>query len=336
MNPKAGRRAAQPSAERLAKFLTDRGLAPEIVTDLAEVAARSAEGQARGDLRAVVGAGGDGTVAEIVNRVPAGVPVTVLPLGTENLLAKHLGISREPESVGEAIAQGDILRLDAGLASSPHGVWCVGHADRVPAEAHASRVCHEPPGRLFLLMATCGLDADVIYRLEQARRGHISHLSYVKPIVAAFRNYAYPPLRIYSALRTPHSALGSAECGVGSAECEGPVVARWMFLFNMPCYAHGLPFTPGASGDDGMFDLCAFERGRFWNGMRYLLAVLRGRHDRLADCTLRQVTALRVEVDEADGPVPFQLDGDFGGHLPLEVSILRRRLTIVVPDLVSR
>jgi diacylglycerol kinase family enzyme len=102
-----------------------------------------------------------------------------------------------------------------------------------------------------------------------------------------------------------------------------------MFLFNLPCYAAGLPFTPGANGDDGLFDLCAFERGSFWNGMRYLMAVLRGKHDRLADCTLRRVTGLRVEADEE---VPFQLDGDFGGHLPLEVSLLPRRLTLVVPE----
>src|SRR5437868_10200471 len=92
VNPKAGRRAAQPAAERLAKFLATRGLQAEILTDLAQMAAQAAEGQTRGDLRAVVAAGGDGTAAEIVNRVPLGVPVTILPLGTENLLAKYLGI----------------------------------------------------------------------------------------------------------------------------------------------------------------------------------------------------------------------------------------------------
>src|SRR5437764_4553477 len=78
VNPKAGRRAAQPAAERLAKFLTARGLQTNILSDLTEVAARAAEGQARGDLRVVVAAGGDGTVAEIVNRVPLGVPVAML------------------------------------------------------------------------------------------------------------------------------------------------------------------------------------------------------------------------------------------------------------------
>jgi diacylglycerol kinase family enzyme len=67
--------------------------------------------------------------------------------------------------------------------------------------------------------------------------------------------------------------------------------------------------------------------------MRYLSAVLRGKHDRLAECTLRQVVGLRVEAQECtDEPVPFQLDGDFGGHLPLEIGILPRRLTLLVPQ----
>jgi diacylglycerol kinase family enzyme len=247
-------------------------------------------------------------VAEIVNRVPDGVPVTVLPLGTENLLAKYLGIGREVESVGETIAGGKIVRLDAGLAISR-------------GASGASR------SRLFVLMASCGLDADVIYRLEQNRRGHISHLTYVKPIVAAFRNYKYPPLRI----TVRSGGLG----GVSSDHAvDQSFVARWMFLFNLPCYARGLAFTPRASGDDGHLDLCTFERGSFWSGMRYLAAVLRGKHDRLADCTLRRVIGLRVETgeDSHDEPVPFQLDGDFGGRLPLEISILPRRLTLIVPQ----
>jgi len=304
VNPKAGRRSARPAAEELARFLAQRNLRADVLTDLAEVAAVAAEAQAQGDLRAVVAAGGDGTVTEMVNRLPVGAPLTVLPLGTENLLAKYLGIRREVESVGETIVRGAVARMDAGRAVSPR---CVAGQEE---------------GRLFLLMATCGLDADVIYRVEQARRGHISHLSYAKPIIAAFRNYKYPPLRIeprYAQVTSPMA-------------CAGPVVARWMFLFNLPCYARGLPFTPRASGHDGLFDLCAFERGSFWSGMRYLVAVLRGRHERLADCTLRQVTGLRVETAAPDEDVPFQLDGDFGGYLPLEIDLLPTRVTLVVPE----
>ncbi|MGC4002636.1 MAG: diacylglycerol kinase family protein [Pirellulales bacterium] len=44
-----------------------------------------------GTLRAVVAAGGDGTLNALVNRLPAETPFLMLPLGTENLVAKYLG-----------------------------------------------------------------------------------------------------------------------------------------------------------------------------------------------------------------------------------------------------
>ena len=40
----------------------------------------------------MVAAGGDGTLLEVLNRAP-GVPVTMLPLGNENLVARFCGLS---------------------------------------------------------------------------------------------------------------------------------------------------------------------------------------------------------------------------------------------------
>jgi diacylglycerol kinase (ATP) len=34
---------------------------------------------------------------------------------------------------------------------------------------------------------------------------------------------------------------------------------------------------------------------------------------------------------ESDVPVPYQLDGDPGGYLPLEIEVLPNRLTLIVP-----
>ena len=53
-----------------------------------------------------------------------------------------------------------------------------------------------------------------------------------------------------------------------------------------------------------------------------------GQHQRLADCTTRRVRRLRIT---ADAQVPYQLDGDPGGLLPLDVQVLPGRLTLVVP-----
>jgi diacylglycerol kinase (ATP) len=56
--------------------------------------------------------------------------------------------------------------------------------------------------------------------------------------------------------------------------------------------------------------------------------VLLGRHQTMADCTIRRVRRLRIT---AEAEVPYQLDGDPGGLLPVEVEVLPGRATLVVP-----
>ncbi|MHC4177577.1 MAG: hypothetical protein ACYSWU_08725, partial [Planctomycetota bacterium] len=64
------------------------------------------------------------------------------------------------------------------------------------------------------------------------------------------------------------------------------------------------------------------------HGLRYTAAVLLGRHQAMADCTTRRVRRLRI-TSEAE--VPYQLDGDPGGFLPVDVEVLPGRLALVVP-----
>jgi diacylglycerol kinase family enzyme len=42
-----------------------------------------------------------------------------------------------------------------------------------------------------------------------------------------------------------------------------------------------------------------------------------------------RVQGLRVE---SDGPVAYQLDGDAGGALPLEIDVLSGRARLIVPE----
>jgi diacylglycerol kinase family enzyme len=91
-----------------------------------------------------------------------------------------------------------------------------------------------------------------------------------------------------------------------------------VFAFNLPLYGWGLPLASWADGSDGLLDVCAFRGGFFWNGMRYLVAAQCGWHPRLGDCSIARATRLRITAEE---PVPYQLDGDPGGWLPLEIEV---------------
>lgn len=108
-------------------------------------------------LRCIVAAGGDGTVADLVNRHP-GVPIAVLPLGTENLLAKYLGIRRCGRQLAEIIQRGNIKVFDSAIVN----------------------------GRRILLMVSVGIDAEIVDAVHRARSGNIHRLTYVRPVLRAF------------------------------------------------------------------------------------------------------------------------------------------------------
>jgi diacylglycerol kinase family enzyme len=294
VNPKAGRESPSDKVGQLAALLDRRGLRVESSSDLDHVCRTANEAFQHGTLRALVGVGGDGTAAELVNRTEPGLPICLYPLGTANLLAGYLRLPESPAAVCRAIEQGSLLKMDAGVAA----------------------------GRIFLLMASCGFDADVVYEVHRRRHlvsgGHLTRWSYVKPILDAVRSYQYPEIRVYWDRAT----------GVQGEQDSGTVRARWVFVSNIPPYGWGMQLAPWADGTDGALDLCTFDGGSLWNGLRYLAAAQLGWHRHLRDCRVVRVTRLRITSDR---PVMYQLDGDPGGWLPLEIEVLPGRLTLVVP-----
>lgn len=237
-------------------------------------------------LRAIVTLGGDGTVGAMLNIAPVGTPLVVVPCGTENLLAKYVGNTREVADVVKLITEGVVIRLDAGCAG----------------------------GRLFSLMLSAGFDAQVVHALHHARSGNISHFSYARPIWQALRSYRFPGLVMKSA--------------------AGEHAGSWLFCMNLPSYARGLPILPQATGHDGLLDVCVLKKGSIAAGVWYAWNILRGRHQKLPSVSTHRVAELRIEPLGGDSdicrPVPYQLDGDPGGHLPVDVKIVPERLTLVV------
>ena len=84
-----------------------------------------------------------------------------------------------------------------------------------------------------------------------------------------------------------------------------------------------------ADASDGRLDLCAFSQGSLWHGLRYMLAAHWGCHERLADCRTERVGWLRFTSEASR--VPYQVDGDPGGQLPVDIKVLPARLTLLAP-----
>jgi YegS/Rv2252/BmrU family lipid kinase len=151
-NPSAGRRNRGRLEETIAR-LGAFGCVVELVETEgpgdAERAAAAAD-QARFD--AVVAAGGDGTINEVLNGMTAEAPpLAVLPLGTANVLAAELGLPRSIEAIAQTIAFGEPRRIALGEAN----------------------------GRRFAMMASAGLDAHVVQRLSLKLKRRIGKTAYV-------------------------------------------------------------------------------------------------------------------------------------------------------------
>ncbi|MEX2111883.1 MAG: diacylglycerol kinase family protein [Pirellulales bacterium] len=288
-NPKAGMGRCEAAIRQLVTCLEAVHLAPVRVGDLNQLTELAANTHAQGRLRAIVAVGGDGTVAEIVNRTQPDMPITVLPHGTANLLARHFGLEADPETLAHVIRRGATIRLDAGRAN----------------------------GRIFVLMVGCGFDADVVHRMHQRRTAAgVTYWTYARPILEAIRSYRYPRLRVYCERETP------------TGRTTTKMVARWAFVINLPCYAGGLNLAPEAIATDGVLNVSTLRNGSIWYGLWYIGHVLSGRTASIADYRTATVTRVRIESRE---PVHYQLDGDPGGMLPLEVEVLPGRITLLHP-----
>jgi diacylglycerol kinase family enzyme len=175
-------------------------------------------------------------------------------------------------------------------------------------------------GKPFLLMISAGFDAEVVRTLHVNRRGNITRAAYFLPMVRAIGSYRYPQMELY--------------CG-DQAAANGPQLCRWLFAFNLPLYALGLPIAPDALATDGLLDVCTFERGSAWSVLRYLWHVRRGCHLGLPDAALRRSGRFRLE-----GPnsveLAYQLDGDYGGTLPVDVELSPGELRLLVAPETAR
>jgi diacylglycerol kinase family enzyme len=277
-NPRAGSGKSRRIVEELVAALRSRGFAPFVCWQREQLGPLLASDE----LRCVVAAGGDGTLLEVINRAP-GVPVTVLPLGNENLVARHCGICRSGRMVADIVAAGRVNRLDLARAN----------------------------GRLFCLMASVGLDADVVHRVHRKRRGHINRLSYAVPLLQALGEYRFPSIEV--------------EVEETGERIRGATV----FVFNLPEYALGLPIAAGGNPQDGLLDLCVFERPGVLELLRYLAAVVVGKHQEMPDFQHRRVRVVHLSTTE---PAPLQTDGDPAGCLPGTIEVLPQALPMLVPE----
>jgi len=178
-NPTSGSGRGRTALRELIRQLRNRGYCVRLFANRGRLDDFVQRVGGKRQIRCLVAAGGDGTVRDLLNRHPER-PIAVLPMGTENLVARHLQIPCNGAIVADVVDRGQTSLFDT-------------------AESGSER---------FLIMASAGFDADVVHRLHARRGGNIHHWSYIWPILSSIAGYRFPQIRVEN-IDTGESVVGT-------------------------------------------------------------------------------------------------------------------------------
>jgi len=287
-NPIAGRGRGRIVARRLGRELRAAGY--NVVEILQRPSDISLDNINR-DALAAISIGGDGTLRSVVELLFAhggdSPPLLPIPMGTANLMGRHLGVQWNMRNLGASviatIARRSIIHLDVARAN----------------------------GKLFLLMAGIGIDAQVIHLLESMRRGPIDLTSYLLPAAMTLANYRFPSITV----RVDNLIIMD----------DTPAVA---VVGNVPEYGTGFPILTEARPDDGLLDICVLPCRDRKELAEILMLVVTGEHALREDAVYVKGRTVHVE---STTPVPVQVDGESAGHTPVEIDLLPGKVPFLVP-----
>lgn len=170
VNPKSGASSGKILVGRFKDYLTEAGFDVRVhfTKSLEHACELATQGSVDYNCGLVVGAGGDGTIREILQGLEgADKPFLPIPCGTENLLANELGFDLHLNTLIKAF-NGEFKSLDLGTIN----------------------------GRCFTSIVGFGFDGDVIDRISRTRTGHISHMTYFWPIWRVFWEHRFPKIKV--------------------------------------------------------------------------------------------------------------------------------------------
>jgi diacylglycerol kinase (ATP) len=259
--------------------------------EIADLAARAA----REGARLVVAVGGDGTVNETLNGLrragATDVELAVLSRGTGTDFVRSLGIPRDVDRALAVARDGRVRVVDVGRAR--YRAW-----DGSPAESY------------FANFAGAGISGAIARRANASSKALGGRLSFMWATVAVFAGWKSAP----------------ATVTVDGERRSGRMFE--ILAMNGEYTAGGMRMAPGASPEDGLFDVVLIGDVTKADFVRTFPKVYRGRH--LGHPRIEVLRGATVAVEAAE-TLPVALDGEQPGTTPVAFEVVPRALRVRVP-----
>lgn len=270
LNPAAGQEDPTRVRRRIGGAFAVRGAGFDLeeTTGTGDAERLAREAAALG-YRAVVAAGGDGTIAEVITGLAGSrTPFGIIPLGTGNQLAANLSIPSDIERAVELAVNGTPVPMDIGQLAG---------------------------GRYFALMAGAGWDAEVMSFATRELKDRWGFGAY---LFAGLRRAVAPPSAEF------HITADDMEFELRAAT----VLIANMGQLVYDILPLDLRIGPGVSFQDGLLDVCIFAPRTLPDVAAVLWRVASRRYIGDQRMIYLQASRIRIEADpptitQVDGDV---------------------------------
>jgi YegS/Rv2252/BmrU family lipid kinase len=301
-NPASGQYSRRRTAivQKVLAVLKEAGIEAEALETDAPGSARTlARAAVRNGYDTIFACGGDGTVHEVLQSlVGTSVALGVVPLGTANALAKDLGLGTSPVNAVRKL-------LDAKPTQIPVGR--VFYRDEHGTER----------SRYFTVAAGIGADALLMANMDADLKRRFGYVLYV---IEAARIWATNPFPLFSVSFSLEGETRASE-------------ASQLLAVRVRSFGGALGMlAPGATVRNGTLNFISFKTRSRYRYLRFLLAVVAGRHTFSDDVELVEAKAVNCSARNGSKKrIYVEADGEVLGSLPARMDVSTEKLTLLVP-----
>ncbi len=201
----------------------------------------------------------------------------------------------------------NVFAQELGIPRHVEAAWAV-IENRRTRTIDLARAESNGVARYFMQLAGVGFDARAVRAASWELKKKIGPLSY-----------------IWAGLKTLSETHPRVEVSANGNSSVGGVA---VLVGNGRFYGGRFALFPKARMDDGLLDVCVFEKCGYLDVLRYGHGILRGAHIDLGGVKYFQAERL---VCTAPSATPFELDGEDAGDAPVTFSVVPRALRVIVP-----
>jgi diacylglycerol kinase (ATP) len=241
----------------------------------------------------IISIGGDGTLNEVANGLMNAkkqmseedwhrIRLGVLPMGTGNDFIKTVNAPKDIEGIQKLVLTDSFKNIDLGL---------------VKYQATDGGTL----SRYFINIADVGIGGVVVEKLNRYSRWLGPRLTYQRAILSTFLRYKGSTVKAI------------ADDFTYEGRIKGLVVAKGKY------FGSGLGIAPDAAPDNGQFAVVVLGEISMLDYLKNLRDVSRCK--KIIHPGVHYKTAKKVLIESSEEPMPLDIDGEFVGYTPLNISI---------------